>query len=392
MKSMRLVATFASRFVAAFVMLWSVASAQSSAQSARASGYVAVDSSRIYYEECGSGPAVVLVHDGTTGAAGWDTIWPGLCARFHVVRYDRRGMGRSSAAKIPFSSTGDLAALLADRHIASATIVGSSAGGGLAIDFALEHPDKTQRLVLLGPVVGGMGFSDHFMQRELANIAPVAHGDLRAAAMNQVNDRYALAPGHDAARRRLLEILLANPQNLQKRGDLELPLPTVAAARLGEVHVPTLILVGEYDIPDVHAHSGAIEFGIWGARREVVRDAGHLLQLDQPALLRDRIIAFVAESPIAIVSAERLQSLAGTYSPFARDTPGDFYVKDGRLMAHFPPGRDIPLYPSSDSTFYTLARTRSQVTFRRDSLGKVVAADISINGAVHRAMAVGANR
>lgn len=130
----------------------------------------------IYYEECGSGSAVVLVHDGTTGAAGWDEVWPGLCARFHVLRYDRRGMGRSSAPKIPFSSTADLAALLADRHISSATIVGSSAGGGLAIDFALEHPDKVERLVLLGAVVGGLGFSDHFMRREIANMAPLLRG------------------------------------------------------------------------------------------------------------------------------------------------------------------------------------------------------------------------
>lgn len=117
-----------------------------------------------------------------------------------------------------------------------------------------------------------------------------------------------------------------------------------------------------------------------------MRDAGHLLQLDQPALLRGRIIAFIAESPIASVSAERLQSLAGTYSPFVRDRSGDFYVKDGRLMAHFPPGRDIPLYPSSDSTFYTFARTRAQITFHRDSLGKAVAADIAIGGTAHRPM------
>lgn len=46
-----------------------------------------------YRRQCGSGPAVALVHDGVTGAAGWDAILPDLCARFHVLRYDRRGMG-----------------------------------------------------------------------------------------------------------------------------------------------------------------------------------------------------------------------------------------------------------------------------------------------------------
>lgn len=374
-------------FVAVSILMFTTVSV-AAAQAPMSAGYVTVDSSRIYYTECGTGPVIVLLHDGLTGASGWSAVWPGLCTKFHVLRYDRRGMGRSDPPKAPFSPTADLAALLADRHIKSATIVGSSAGGGLAIDFALRYPHAVQRLVLLGPVLNGMGFSDHFLERERANMSPLAQGDVRATATKQANDRYVLAPNHTAARDTLLAIILANPQNLRKRGDLELPLPLVAAARLGEVHVPTLILVGEYDIPDVQSHAGAIEFGIWGARREVVRDAGHLLQLDQPTLLMNRIIAFVAESPIAYVSTEQLQAYVGTFSPLARDQAGSFYVRDGRLVVHFPPGRDIPLYPSSDSTFYTLVGSRPKVAFHRDATGKVIEADISINGATHSAARV----
>lgn len=375
-------------WLAAASMLASITVSVAAAQAPTNAGYAKVDSSRIYYKECGTGPVIVLLHDGLTGEAGWNAIWPGLCAKFHVLRYDRRGMGRSDAPKAPFSPTTDLAALLADRHIQSATIVGSSAGGGLAIDFALQYPHAVQRLVLLGPVLNGLGFSDHFLERERANMSPLAQGDVRATATKEVNDRYVLAPGHTAARDTLLAILLANPQNLRKRGDLELPLPLVAAARLGEVHVPTLILVGEYDIPDVQSHAGAIEFGIWGARREVVRDAGHLLQLDQPALLTNRIIAFIDESPIAYVSTEQLQAYVGTFSPIARDQAGSFYIRDGRLLVRFPPGHDTPLYPSSDSTFYTLVGSRPKVAFHHDASGKVTAVDIAISGVMHRAVRV----
>jgi 3-oxoadipate enol-lactonase len=366
-----------------------------SAQAPSTAGYLTTDdSSRIYFEECGSGgPAIVLVHDGLTGAAGWDSIWPGLCATFHVVRYDRRGMGRSDAPRAPFSSTADLAALLANRRIAGATIVGASGGGGLALDFALEFPASVQRLVLLGAVVNGLGYSDHFLQRERANAAPLARGAVDSAIAKQVADRFVLAPlplplaGHDSARHRLSDILLASPQNLTKRGDLELPATVPAVARLGEVHAPTLILVGEFDIPDVQAHAGAIELGIWGARREVVRDAGHLIQLDQPAVLMERVVAFIGESPLATVPPARLRALAGPYtSPFARGQTGKFYLQDGRLMARFPGGRDIPLYPASDSTFYTLARTRSQVTFRRDGKGRIAAADIAVGGRLFTAV------
>ncbi|MDB4890710.1 MAG: alpha/beta hydrolase fold [Gemmatimonadetes bacterium] len=345
------------------------------------------DQSRIYFEECGKGAAVVLLHDGVSGAAGWDAVWSGLCARYHVIRYDRRGMGRSDSLSVPFSSTGDLAALLANRHVSSATMVGASAGGGLAIDFALASPASVERIVLLGAVVSGLGYSDHFLQRERANAASVIGGESQAAAQRQANDRYMLAPGHDSAQKRLFDIVLANPQNLRKRGDLELPTPRPAVARLREISAPTLILVGEYDIPDVQAHAGAIELGIWGARREVVSDAGHLIQLDRPEFLTDRIREFIEDAPTTYVSAERLRTLAGSYSsPFTRNQTGKFYVQDGRLFAHFPGGRDIPLYPSSDSTFYTLARTRSQIVFRRDKQRQITAAEISVGGRVLRAL------
>jgi pimeloyl-ACP methyl ester carboxylesterase len=387
--------------VSPLLTVWSSAVAQStgssrsapSPRSSSATGYlVTAEGTRLYYEECGSGPAIMLVHDGSVHSVGWDGIWADLCARFHVVRYDREGMGRSDAPTKPFSPTEHLAVLLADRGIASATLVGASAGGALAIDFALAHPDRVQRLVLLGPVLNGMAFSDHFLQRELTNIEPVRRGDARAAATLASSDRYVLAPGHDAARRTMFDVLVATPQNLHKRGDLVLRPAVPAAARLGEVRAPTLILVGESDIPDVHAHAGAIEYGIGGARREVVHDAGHLIQLDQPALLRDRLVAFVAETPIAAVSAERLQAVVGSYSPFARDQAGELYVKDGRLMAHFDGERDVPLFASSDSTFYALGWHRLHVAFQRDAGGQVMAADISRDGVVHRAARVAAKQ
>ena len=52
-----------------------------------------------------------------------------------------------------------------------------------------------------------------------------------------------------------------------------------------EIHVPTLILVGELDISDVHAHAGAIEEGIAGAQRDVIINSGHLVQLEQSEIV-----------------------------------------------------------------------------------------------------------
>jgi len=95
---------------------------------------VDVDGSRLYYEECGSGPkAVVLLHDGVVNSAVWDDVWPSFCKEFHAIRYDRRGYGRSPATKKPYFEGDDVAALLHDRKVSEAALVASSHGGDVAL-------------------------------------------------------------------------------------------------------------------------------------------------------------------------------------------------------------------------------------------------------------------
>ena len=79
-----------------------------------------------------------------------------FCRHFHTIRYDRRGYGRSPAAKGWYSETDDLRALLHHLKVPKTAIVGSSHGGELSIDFTLAYPDVVQRLVLVGAVVSGM--------------------------------------------------------------------------------------------------------------------------------------------------------------------------------------------------------------------------------------------
>lgn len=89
----------------------------------------------------------------------------------------------------------------------------------------------------------------------------------------------------------MADILAANPQDLT-HPELELPVKA-ALPRLREIHIPTLLLVGDSDIPDVHAHAGAIEADIPRARRVVIRDVGHLMYLEKPAEFSRTVIKFL---------------------------------------------------------------------------------------------------
>jgi pimeloyl-ACP methyl ester carboxylesterase len=75
---------------------------------------------------------------------------------------------------------------------------------------------------------------------------------------------------------------------------LDYPLPPKPGLpRLGDIRVPTLLLVGDADIPDVHAHAGAIEAGIPSARRIVVSGVGHIMYIERPAEFSQLVIGFL---------------------------------------------------------------------------------------------------
>jgi 3-oxoadipate enol-lactonase len=294
MRQSATIATIASlTFCMAFLaLLVPVTRAQAPAPTAGPGNFLDVDGSKIYYEECGAGPeAVVLIHDGITHSVVWDAVWPAFCQQFHTIRYDRRGYGRSPNATRWYYETDDLQALLRHLSVKHAMLVGSSHGGQLAIDFTLEHPDFVEQLVLIGAVVAGFGFSDQFIDRGIKNYSPYEKKDVAGLLANWANDKYVLAADHLAAKKKLFEILTASPQDLT-HDDMARP-ARPAVARLGEIRVPTLILVGDQDIPDVHAHAGVIQNGIPNSRRFIVEDAGHLMYLEKPDEFSHLVITFL---------------------------------------------------------------------------------------------------
>jgi len=194
--------SFAGRgiFVLASYLLLTLFCTLSSAQTPAAppGHYLDVGGVQLWYEECGAAnaPAVVLLHDGLLHSITWDAVWTPLCAKYHVVRYDRRGYGRSTPSKARFVPEDDLYKIMRQAHMDRAIVVGTSSGGALAIDFALAHLEMMEGLFLIGPVVHGMASSDYFNDRGNRNSAPLDHGDTKAAAQNWANDRFLLA-GND---------------------------------------------------------------------------------------------------------------------------------------------------------------------------------------------------
>jgi 3-oxoadipate enol-lactonase len=248
--------------------------------------FVEVEGSRLYYEECGKGPrAVILLHDGVVNSAVLDDVWPSLCKQFHVIRYDRRGYGRSPATKKPYYEADDVSAVIRDRKVTQAALVGSSHGGNIALSVALRYPEQISDLVLVGPEADGFPYSEHFV------LAQVEFQEAKDPVEARAKNVYFIAPGNDAAREHLRKLLNAFPQD-HTHDDMPLPeKPVFPYVR--DLRVPTLIVTGSADIADNQAVSGALVMSISGAARVVVPGTGHLLYLEKPDVFSSIVINFL---------------------------------------------------------------------------------------------------
>jgi 3-oxoadipate enol-lactonase len=259
------------------------------------SGYVQVDGGRLFYEIAGQGDYIVLLHDGILHSAVWDAQFPVLAKRYRVVRYDRRGFGKSSAPQAPFSHIDDLNRLFTDLKIDKAILFGMSAGGGIALDYTLKYPEKVRALVLVGAVVTGYGYSTHFLTRG-GHISSIDEYLKPGKFIRYFGweDPYEIYPENTTAKERFYGLLKANPQNLiGASAQFVKPAERLSYKFLSEIKVRTLVLVGEFDIPDVHAHAGVIEAGIPHAKREIISKSGHLIPLEQPEAFNATVLKFL---------------------------------------------------------------------------------------------------
>lgn len=256
-----------------------------------APAFAPVEGGKVAYETCGSGPkALVLLHDGILDGSAFDAAWPRLCARFKVVRYDRRGYGNSPAAAAPYDAVADLDAVMKAAGIDHAVLLGSSSGGGVAVDYALAHPRAVDGLVLVGAAVNGFRPTEHFTKRTMTLVGLLSQGRLADA----VKDPYILTPGAEAQRAFVAADLTAHPGNFGASRMIK-DGPEIMS-RLGEIKAPTLIVTGEIDIPDVHAHAGALEALIPGAKRIIMTGGGHFIYLERPEAFADVVSGFVDEA------------------------------------------------------------------------------------------------
>lgn len=264
------------------------------------SGYIDVEGGKLFYEIAGKGENIVLLHDGIVHCEIWDEQFPVLAKDYRVVRYDRRAYGKSSDPEAQYSDITDLNQVFIQLKIEKAIVFGMSAGGGLAIDFTLKYPEKVSALVLVGAVVGGFGYTSHMITRGGRISYPKDFADPQKVAKYFImDDPYTIYSENVKTKERVMKMIGTNSNFAREAGKppFSQRAERSAVKFLSEIKVPALILVGEYDIPDVHAHIGVINAGIKNSTRQIIPKSGHLIPIEQPALFNEAVSAFLKWLP-----------------------------------------------------------------------------------------------
>lgn len=258
--------------------------------------FLSLPGRRLWVEQAGTGPTVVFVHSGVIDRRMWDGQVTALAERYHVVRYDHPGYGRSEAATEPYTPEDDLDAVLDHAGAEQATLVGCSMGGMIVINYTLAHPDRVVALVAAAAGVSGFPWQPTPWQRQLEE-------ELQAASTAGDHDRiaqaavalYAPLRTDPEVDERLRRLIADNTAAIATMGRLWLDRPQ-AYGRLGGIAVPTLAVVGDRDLDDFLRIAKLLAGEIDAAQLEVLPGVDHIPPVRAEQAFTRLLTTFLDES------------------------------------------------------------------------------------------------
>jgi pimeloyl-ACP methyl ester carboxylesterase len=287
---------------------------------------------RVTYRTAGRGPVLLLLHGVANSSQTWEHVAPLLSERFTLIAPDLLGHGESATPRGDYSlgahasGVRDLLSALGHDRV---TVIGHSLGGGIAMQFAYQFPERCERLVLVSS--GGLGREVHVLLRAAAlpgadYILPLLTSSRLLGVgrgLGGVLRRARLAPGGD------VEVLARGFASLDSTGSRQAFLHTVRAVidpggqrvsandRLGlAALIPSLIVWGECDSIIPVAHGAAAHAAMPGSRFEVFAGAGHMPHDADP----DRFAAILTDF---CDTTDAVRLTADHWQPLLVDGHGD---------------------------------------------------------------------
>lgn len=254
--------------------------------------YLDVPGAKLYYEVDGpeDAPALVFIHAGIAHLRMWDPQIEHYAGRYRVVRYDTRAFGKSFSDAVEFSNRADLRALLDHLGVQKAVIVGCSRGGNIALDFALESPDRASAVVMVCSAPPPPDFEppadeaalDEKMNElyEAKQYRELVEAELKMWVIGVRRDATVLSPDYIQAFR---QMMIENLVHLEKPTPTAITLQPPSSERLNEITFPLLIITGEEDESFARAGAAHVMAHVPTAHTVIMPAAAHVPSFEHPS-------------------------------------------------------------------------------------------------------------
>jgi pimeloyl-ACP methyl ester carboxylesterase len=257
-----------------------------------------VGDATISYDLTGKGRTVVFIHGWALNKSVWDDQVPVFSKRYRVLRYDSPGFGKSTGVSDESAEPADLLVLLEALHIDHAYIVGHSRGGGIALRFAAAYPERVDGLVLYGSTPpAGFPVPPEFGQwfGSLPGIAKQYGLDSVGKLVLASDLTWAPPERKDLGERwRKLWASYSGKDLLDPRppaGLVRLP----DMARLSTLRTPTLVIIGDHELPFLAAAADTFAHRIPNAKKVIIPNAGHGGHFAQPTTFNGALLDFFSD-------------------------------------------------------------------------------------------------
>ncbi len=263
------------------------------------SGHASSGAAELYYEDEGDGSPALFIHAGVADSRMWKHQMD--LGGVRSVAFDQRGFGKTAMVEEPYADWKDAVAVLDELGIDKANIVGCSLGGSIALHLAIAAPERVNSLVLIGAAAGGWepigGWPEDplwdeamtaFKEGNLTKVIDIdaqlwlagprrSLGDIDPGLISLFRDMDRIAMGTEERRREFVE-RFEPPTN----------------DRLDSISVPTLAVVGEFDVPDLIESTHYLAEKLSDIPPVVIPRAAHLPSLEEPDVFNQALLGFLS--------------------------------------------------------------------------------------------------
>jgi pimeloyl-ACP methyl ester carboxylesterase len=264
-------------------------------------GTVRAGNLSVYYERTGKGEPILFVHAGLQDHTMWEEQVKTLSAQYDVITPDMPFHGQTTGTDTTILAAEVIKILLDSLHIQKTSIAGLSMGSSIAQDFVIAYPERVHKAIFIASGIYG------YFQKYGMDSVSSAWDDRMTPALEQKDTVRAAkeftktwAEGiyrNDSLQapvsKYVYKTTLANLYLHKMQGWPRLQHHPMALDGLPAIRVPVLVIDGDKDLPIIGACSQYLEKNIPGARRVVMKDVAHMLNLEKPEAFNKLVMDFL---------------------------------------------------------------------------------------------------